>query len=98
MVAIDYTASNGSPDGNASLHYKGTFNSYQKAILSVGSIIENYDSDKSFPVYGFGGIPRHMKKKEISHCFPLNGNKNNAELKRTEGILKAYSDTLEIIE
>jgi hypothetical protein len=29
-------------------------NDYQKVILSVGSIIEEYDSDKKIPVVGFG--------------------------------------------
>jgi hypothetical protein len=29
-------------------------NDYQKVILSVGSIIEEYDTDKIFPVMGFG--------------------------------------------
>jgi hypothetical protein len=29
-------------------------NDYQKVILSVGSIIEEYDTDKMFPVMGFG--------------------------------------------
>jgi hypothetical protein len=29
-------------------------NEYQKVILSVGSIIEEYDTDKIFPLMGFG--------------------------------------------
>ena len=43
-------------------------------MQSVGSILEPYDNDKNFPVYGFGGIPVFMGKKDVSHCFPLNGN------------------------
>jgi len=45
----------------SSLHTKSEFNQYQKAILSIGSIIENYDSDKRYAVYGFGGVPRFME-------------------------------------
>jgi hypothetical protein len=59
-VAIDYTASNGEYSQPNSLHYLGDFNQYEQAISSVGSILEVYDNDKSFPVYGFGGLPRFM--------------------------------------
>lgn len=59
-IAIDYTGSNGDYTKPDSLHYLGGYNQYEHAIKSVGAILENYDSDKSFPVYGFGGIPRFM--------------------------------------
>ncbi|KAG5463612.1 MAG: hypothetical protein BJ554DRAFT_6086, partial [Olpidium bornovanus] len=51
-VAIDWTASNGDPRTPESLHYNcpGRYNEYQQAILSVGSILEEYDSDKMLPV------------------------------------------------
>lgn len=50
-VAIDFTASNGDPHNPSSLHYcdhhnQGFLNQYQQAILSVGSILMNYDKDK----------------------------------------------------
>lgn len=53
------------------------------AIMSVGQVIEPYDLNKSYPVYGFGGIPKHMvdpsllvtdKGSGVSHCFAINGN------------------------
>jgi len=42
----------------------------------VGSIVEPYDSDRKFPVFGFSGVPGHMGigTRMTSHCFPLNGN------------------------
>lgn len=43
------------------------------ALNMVGSIVEPYDSDRSFPVYGFGGVPRHMGLLSVSNCFPING-------------------------
>ena len=46
----------------------------------VGSIVEPYDSDKSFPVFGFGGVPRHMNINAVNHCFPLSGNPANPEI------------------
>jgi hypothetical protein len=42
--------------------------------MAVGSIVQAYDYDKLFPVFGFGGIPHFMGLKEVSHCFPLTGN------------------------
>ena len=74
QVAIDYTGSNGDYSQPDSLHYLGGYNQYEHAIRCVGSILESYDSDKSFPVYGFGGIPTFMGSNQVSHCFPLNGN------------------------
>ena len=56
VVAIDFTASNLNPANPKSLHYNhGTVsNQYVQAIQSVGEIIQDYDTDKMFPVYGFG--------------------------------------------
>ena len=72
-LAIDYTASNGEPSNPTSLHYLGPNNQYEKAIFNVGSVVEPYDNDKMFPVFGFGGIPRHMGINGVSHCFAVNG-------------------------
>jgi len=79
-VAIDFTASNGESSMANSLHYLGNFNQYDQAISSVGSILELYDNDKCFPVYGFGGIPRYYDMKTVSHCFNLNGNPMNPDV------------------
>jgi len=48
-------------------------NSYEQAILKVGSILLNYDNDKLVPTFGFGGIPSFTTDGKVSHCFPLNG-------------------------
>lgn len=46
-VAIDFTLSNGDPSKPSSLHYLDmNRNEYLKAIQSVGSILQYYDSDK----------------------------------------------------
>ena len=45
-VAIDFTASNGTPSTPSSLHYLnpyGTPNQYAAAIQAVGNIIQDYD-------------------------------------------------------
>jgi hypothetical protein len=38
----------------------GPNNQYASAITSVGEIVEQYDRDKLFPVFGFGGVPSFM--------------------------------------
>lgn len=44
-------------------------NTYAMALKAVGEIIQDYDSDKLFPAYGFGAkLPPDGK---ISHAFPL---------------------------
>lgn len=58
--AIDYTGSNGLQSQPYSLHYLGAENQYEAALMNVGCIVEPYDNDRSFPVFGFGGIPHHM--------------------------------------
>ncbi|KAF9352145.1 Copine-8 [Mortierella sp. NVP85] len=57
VVAIDFTQSNGDPSHPNSLHYRNPSgdNDYSRAIRAVGHILQNYDTDKRFPVYGFGG-------------------------------------------
>ena len=78
VAAIDYTASNGAPNTPQSLHYLGAgMNQYEQALWNVGKIIEPYDSDRSFPVFGFGGIPREMGINGVSHCFAINHNAAN---------------------
>jgi hypothetical protein len=74
-MAIDYTNSNQPITSPSSLHNLGGYNQYQAAIATVGSILECYDSDKSFAVYGFGGKPHFMGNDYVDFCFPLNGNR-----------------------
>jgi len=81
-VAIDFTASNGE------LHKLGgrvQTNHYTDAITSVCEILQEYDSDMLFPVYGFGGQAK--RHKDTHHCFALNGNDNKPEVKGAEGVL-----------
>ena len=76
----------------------GPNNQYEAAILNVGSVVEPYDSDRSFPVFGFGGVPTHMGLSSTSHCFPINGNVNQPELLGIESIIGSYKQTLPRIE
>ena len=95
-VAIDFTGSNGDQDKSSSLHYispTGALNAYEKAINGVGNILEAYDSDKKYPVYGFGAKTRTPEGDWgiVQHCFSLSAEK---EVDGVSGILKAYKECL----
>ncbi|KAF9381358.1 Copine-8 [Podila verticillata] len=96
VVAIDFTQSNGDPRHPQSLHYKNPSgeNDYTRAIRSVGNILQCYDTDKKFPVYGFGG----RVNGAVSHCFALNGNPQYPEVDGVDGILAAYWHALQFAE
>lgn len=93
-IAIDFTGSNGDPSEKSSLHYLDGHNQYESAISSIGTILETYDDNKCFPVWGFGGIPKFMGEKDPNHCFPLNGNSKNPEVTGAQGVLDIYRKNL----
>lgn len=61
-------------------------NPYVQAILAVGQVLEHYDSDRTFPTFGFGAKVGH----HTSHCFALNGDDARPEVVGIEGVLHAY--------
>ena len=72
-----FTASNGAPTSSDSLHSlcmrdsAGNIrNPYVTALRAVGEIIQDYDSDKQFPVLGFGA--RLPPDGIVSHEFFVN--------------------------
>jgi hypothetical protein len=59
-----------------SLHFISNIpNAYEQAIQAVGSIIQDYDTDKLFPVLGFGA--RIPPDGQVSHEFFVNMNPSN---------------------
>eukprot|EP00826_Nyctotherus_ovalis_P038260 TRINITY_DN3576_c0_g1_i15.p1 TRINITY_DN3576_c0_g1~~TRINITY_DN3576_c0_g1_i15.p1 ORF type:complete len:243 (+),score=61.27 TRINITY_DN3576_c0_g1_i15:954-1682(+) len=104
-VAVDFTLSNGEPSNPKSLHYYDpSKNQYINAITAVGKILENYDSDKMFPVVGFGGkVPMVLDK--TSHCFALNGNIFDPEVPGIDGVVEGnigvkvvYKNALKLVK
>lgn len=69
-------------------------NQYQMAIMNCGSVVEPYDYDRMFPVFGFGGIPRHLGENSTNHCFAMNGNRADPNIAGVQGILETYRMTL----
>ena len=94
VAAVDYTGSNGEYTQPSSLHFMGPSNQYEAAILNVGQVVEPYDADRSFPVYGFGGIPRHMGQSSTNHCFAMNGNPAQPDICGIQNIIATYRQTL----
>ena len=95
MLAVDFTKSNGDPKDKKSLHFYDTTepNEYVSAMRSVGEILECYDSDKKYPVYGFGArLPPTFT--QTSHCFALNGDYLDPEVEGVEGMVSAYRSAL----
>ena len=97
-VAIDFGASNGSPENPTSLHHLDPsglkLNHYQTAIIAVGNVVAEYDTDKRFPVYGFGAQMKFPNGSvgPVQHCFPVGG--QTYEVNGVEGILGAYQQCL----
>jgi hypothetical protein len=90
VVAIDYTASNGDPRKEQSLHHftkDGSKNDYETCIQTICSILAQYDSDQKYSVYGFGA----KKGGQLSHCFAV----TDSEVDGVQGILKAYKDAFQ---
>ena len=60
---------------------------YERAIAMIGNVIEFYDTDRMFPVYGFGA------------CMPgsttaLNFNETNPEVPGVAGVMDVYHSVL----
>ncbi|KAJ8271411.1 hypothetical protein COCON_G00102700 [Conger conger] len=97
-VAIDFTASNGDPRNSCSLHYINPYqaNEYLKALVAVGEICQDYDSDKRFSALGFGArIPPNY---EVSHDFAINFNPDDDECEEIQGVVEAYQNCLPKIQ
>lgn len=79
IVGIDFTQSNGKVHDPRSLHHMADdrLNAYEQAITSIGKVLEPYDSNRRFPVFGFGGkIAKVLRNNKVqwqptSHLFSL---------------------------
>ncbi|XP_067904791.1 copine-1-like isoform X3 [Heterodontus francisci] len=93
-VGVDFTGSNGDPRSPDSLHYLSPngVNEYLTAIWSVGQVVQDYDTDKLFPAFGFGAqVPPNW---QVSHEFSLNFDPNNPYCQGVQGIIDAYRNAI----
>lgn len=97
-IAIDFTASNGDPSDPKSLHHISPVspNEYQQAIYAVGRVVQDYDSDKLFPVLGFGA--KLPSSSEVAFEFAVNFNPNRPHCAGIDGVLQAYANCIRQVE
>eukprot|EP00928_Gymnodinium_smaydae_P049153 TRINITY_DN3296_c0_g1_i1.p1 TRINITY_DN3296_c0_g1~~TRINITY_DN3296_c0_g1_i1.p1 ORF type:complete len:1291 (-),score=233.61 TRINITY_DN3296_c0_g1_i1:496-4368(-) len=90
IVGIDLSRSGGMRD----LHTRKS-NTYLHAIRAAGEIMQKYDSDDKYPVYGLGATlpPSYSKSYDT---FALSGDFFNPEVEGIEGICTAYKRALKI--
>jgi len=104
MIGIDFTASNGAVSTPQSLHYQGRgysgtsqhvdeLNEYQRAIISVGEILQAYNTDGQIPVFGFGG----EIDGKVNHCFPLTFDESRPEVTGVDGVMEAYQNAFDVV-
>lgn len=95
-VGVDFTGSNGDPRQPSSLHYIDPHrpNEYTRALVAVGSVCQDYDTDKLFPALGFGA----KVEGKVSHEFALNGNPHNPYCVGIPGVVQAYQSALQSVE
>ena len=98
ITAIDYTISNGNQNSQRSLHYTKVNeedNQYESTMRFVDEELPLHGNSKRFTAFGFGGIPRHLGRRTVEHCFALNGNPMKPEIQDgLQGLLKMYKKTL----
>uniref|UniRef100_A0A8C5C6R1 Copine VII n=1 Tax=Gadus morhua TaxID=8049 RepID=A0A8C5C6R1_GADMO len=96
-VAIDFTASNGDPRNSCSLHYINPYqpNEYLKALIAVGEICQDYDSDKRFSALGFGARipPNYEMCLSFWHLWMLCPYRPEIQ-----GVVEAYQNCLPKIQ
>lgn len=96
FVGIDFTGSNGNPLDPRSLHHikEGRLNYYQRAILSLGEILEKYNKQNIIPCYGFGA---KIDGGPTSFNFPLNLNPQAPFLHNYGQLFQAYNSIFQRI-
>jgi len=92
MGAIDFTYSNGHHSSPLSLHSTALAesNQYVRCINAVASQLQTYCSSSNqqkYTFFGFGAVPEFMGMTEVSHCFPLNGNRDDPSVEGIDNLV-----------
>lgn len=67
-------------------------NDYARAMGGIGRVLEFYDTDKLFPVFGFGG--KLGPDQPANHAFAVNFLEDRPEVEGMAGVLEAYYASL----
>jgi hypothetical protein len=90
LLAIDFSAANGLRHDPKGLHYLDptgkTQNPYEHAISLIGGILDEYDTDKKYRVYGYGADIRNPTEGNNKSKFRLHSFRR--ELRGIDGILQ----------
>jgi hypothetical protein len=97
LFAVDLTASNGDPEVVDTRHHISDdptiLNPYQRCISIGGRILERFDADKKYQVYGFGAKVKNAKTGKFSdpakHCLRI-----AEEADGIDGVLDHYRQFL----
>ena len=97
-IGIDFTASNGLPSNNNSLHYfsDSKESEYAEAISSLAEVLRAYDSDGRIPLFGFGGEPAWFSG-QVKHDFALNGKEDDPYVASFDEVVQVYKDSIKLI-
>ena len=92
-AAIDFTTANVTGHGNN--HCIGEANRYYTALEKLTKLFEQYNEEGNFAMWGFGGQPKPQfieeeAKKEVSHCFALNGDMDDPMIGRSQFVCAEY--------
>ena len=91
-IGFDFTDGNGDAADEEYLHKlcDNVYNTYEQAVVQIGSILHHYDTDNLIPTYGYGFSAPGLGISEPSFCYPLNGNFGQPHIKGYLNILPAY--------
>jgi Copine/C2 domain len=93
-MAVDYTASNGSPNQPSSLHFLNSdCNPYLDGIMKVGGATIEYDDNNDIDLVGFGGALDGSS--DANHCFALRAPDGMVGLDRA---VQTYKNSFQYVE
>jgi hypothetical protein len=94
--SVDFTGSNLEARNPKSLHFYHPTqpNQYIQSMLAVSDVVQEYDSDRQFPCFGFGAIL--PGSKEANHFFHLNLGPN-PYISGMQAVIDTYVQTVQQI-
>lgn len=95
VFGIDFTLSNEEYTKLTSLHNLQNENSYERLLISLASILEQYDHSKFFSLFGFGAEPNWLKK--LSHCFALNQSNISPFVHGVQNVVDTYKAAVQSV-
>lgn len=99
--ALDFTKSNQDVNQSNSLHYISPMklNSYQRCFRNFQRVLSQYTQKLRIGGFGFGAVVKYPNfRSEVSHFFPLSGDKQTEYASNSEEFEESYLKALKNIE